>query len=416
MSNLQPGYELGKGRYIFKKKLGEGGFGVTFLADDTRNGRLVVIKTLNEKMRSDKDSPYFRDKFNNEAVKLGQCDHPHIVKLMDEIIYDDLKFPYLVMEYIPGKNLLQYTKDCSFLPQEEALLYIQQIASALKVVHTKNLYHLDVNPRNIMIREIGKNKYEAVLIDFGTSRRADADLQSVINQFLSHSYAPIERYRQGKQGAYTDVYGLSATLYFMLTGKDPEQAKPREGFIRNGRRDPLISPDVYQNTIDENVSNVILWGMAFEPEDRPQSIEEWLDKLLIQPDKQEVEMDAYVAPKPKKVWLNSAITGLVYGLMTSPLQSIVAKTDTVFILVCWLLPLIGLIFVQYRGTVNFFNGKLIAFLFLVAAAIAISFLLNQPSDSKLLVTILIVFSSMLWSCLWTGIFVSLFPKQMYVKQ
>ena len=281
-SLLQPGYELGKEKYIFQSKLGEGGFGITFLAEDKKSCKQVVIKTLNEQMRRRANFRYFREKFNNEAVKLAQCNHPHIVKLMDEIIYDESEWPYLVMEYIAGKNLERYIKeDYGFLLQKEALDYALQIADALKMVHQMNLFHLDVNPRNIIIKNDSK---EAVLIDFGTSRRADADLKSVINEFISLSYAPIERYRQEEQGAYTDVYGLSATLYFMLTGKDPEEAGTRERLINWGRPDPLIAPNnLCKNSsekIEEKVEQAILWGLALEPKDRPQTIEEWLVALL----------------------------------------------------------------------------------------------------------------------------------------
>jgi serine/threonine protein kinase len=417
---LQTGCKLAKDRYIFQEQLGEGGFGITFLAKDTRNGRLVVIKTPNKAMRRDANFIYFRDKFSNEAVKLGQCNHPHIVKLMDEIIYDEFEFPYLVMEYIPGLNLQDYIlSQRNFLSQEEALLYIRQIADALKVVHQMSLFHLDVNPRNIIIRN---DKKEAVLIDFGTSRRADADLKSVINQFISRSYAPIERYRLKEQGAYTDVYGLSATLYFMLTGIGPVEADTRGNLIKQGRIDPLRPPNEYGSNIDVNVNDTILWGMAFEPKDRPQSIQEWLDKLLLPSSFVEIKPSSHysqqlnpIRDSVKKInitksLLESLLTSSIYGLLICSLP-LMATTNLKILIVSGsigLLALTGLIFAQYYNWFNLLNRKVVKYTTFALAIFALSMLLWRSPDLLLITIILVLFNS--WGLLCMGILIYLFPK------
>jgi serine/threonine protein kinase len=367
VNSLQPGYEIGKGRYIFKKKLGEGGFGITFLAEDKNSSKQVVVKTLNENMRHHPDFRYFREKFNNEAVKLAQCNHPHIVKLMDEIIYDESEWPYLVMEYIAGKNLERYIKEeCGFLQQKEALRYGLQIADALRAVHQMKLFHLDVNPRNIIIRS---DKKEAVLIDFGTSRRADADLKSVINEFISRSYAPIERYRQLEQGAYTDVYGLSATLYFMLAGRDPEAADTRDRLTKLGRPDPLMAPiissDNSDEKIEERVEQAILQGLALEPEDRPQSIQKWLNLLgigntqkVVLQKTEETENESLVSTwsNTLELLVKAQLTGLKYGLLIFPaivLIKVLGNAGNWILAAIWLLLVICSSILHKRRIINF---------------------------------------------------------------
>ncbi len=360
-SLLQPGYELGKGRYIFQRKLGEGGFGITFLAEDKKGCKQVVIKTLNEQMRCRADFRYFREKFNNEAVKLAQCNHPHIVKLLDEIIYDESEWPYLVMEYIAGKNLARYIKEeRGFLSQKEAFHYAFQIADALKMVHQMNLFHLDVNPRNIIIKN---DNNEAILIDFGTSRRADADFKSVINEFISRSYAPIERYRQQEQGAYTDVYGLSATLYFMLTGKDPEEAETRERLIKRGRPDPLIAPnnlcDKSDDKIEERVEQAILCGLALEPQDRPQTIEKWLVALLPNPNINPPPMTIKNNSSTLELLGRSAFMSVAIWLLLISVLKVIVNSDISYVVS--LLLCVGLIFLsQYRLPAN--NSKIYLFI------------------------------------------------------
>jgi serine/threonine protein kinase len=161
-----PGQVLQDGKYSIEKKLGQGGFGITYLARDKKDN-LVVIKTLKD---ADKDSPDFnkcQQDFVNEALRLKGCQHPHIVKVYELIKEGDLWG--MVMEYIEGEDLGSLGK----LPESEALLYIRQIGEALTVVHKNGLLHRDVKPPNIMVRS---GKSEAVLIDFGIAREFTPDV------------------------------------------------------------------------------------------------------------------------------------------------------------------------------------------------------------------------------------------------
>jgi eukaryotic-like serine/threonine-protein kinase len=177
------GQKLQDGKYIIEKKLGQGGFGITYLAKDRINNQFV-IKTLKE--TSDDDFDNNQQNFVNEALKLAKCSHPHIVKVYECIKEGDLWG--IVMEYIEGEELAYKNLPLS---ESEALLYINQIGEALEVVHGKGLLHRDVKPNNIIIRS---GKAQAVLIDFGIAREFNPNVTQTHTEFITPFYAPPEQY------------------------------------------------------------------------------------------------------------------------------------------------------------------------------------------------------------------------------
>lgn len=260
------------GRYAIEAQLGQGGFGITYLARD-RKGNLVVIKTLKDEVLTDPEFTQFREKFQrdfrDEALRLALCRHPHIVQV--ENCFHEGQLPCIAMEYVEGEELRQRVKKQGALSEPEALLYIRQIGEALTVIHDKGLLHRDVKPHNIMVR---KTKLEAVLIDFGIAREFIPDMTLTHTQALTHGFAPIEQYaEQAKRGEYTDVYALAGTLYYLLTAKVPTPAPARAAKIS------LEPPQQINSSISNRVAWAIVKGMAFEPEERPQSVQDWL-KLL----------------------------------------------------------------------------------------------------------------------------------------
>ena len=262
-----PGQVLQNGKYTIEKKLGHGGFGITYLARD-KKGNPVVIKTLKDADQNSSDFDKRQQDFVNQALRLKGCQHPHIVKVYELIKEGELWS--IVMEYIDGEDLINQ----GILPESQALRYIQQIGEALTVVHNNGLLHRDVKPQNIMVRA---GQSEAVLIDFGIAREfiPEQTLTHTIN--LTPSYAPPEQYnRRGKWAAYTDIYALAATLYKLLTRQAPESSVTR---ILGS---PLVPPKQINPNISERVNDAILKGMDLKPENRPQSVQEWL-ALLQQP-------------------------------------------------------------------------------------------------------------------------------------
>ncbi|MEM7581511.1 MAG: serine/threonine-protein kinase, partial [Cyanobacteria bacterium P01_A01_bin.80] len=204
-----PKQQLQSGKFTIQKVLGGGGYGVTYSALDANTNKTVAIKTLNPIHQSQADFEQQQVKFVQEAFRLVQCNHPHIVKFHEVINESGLWG--MVMEHISGQDLAVYISQQGKLSEPEALKYINQIGTALEYIHQQGLLHRDVKPTNIVLRE---NQQEAVLIDFGLAREFDLNQTGSMTNSKTEGYAPIEQYeRRGKFGAYTDVYALAATLY-----------------------------------------------------------------------------------------------------------------------------------------------------------------------------------------------------------
>ncbi|WP_017745710.1 serine/threonine-protein kinase [Scytonema hofmannii] len=264
------GQKLQGGKYTIDRQLGEGGFGITYRAVNN-NGQYVVIKTLNDTVQSHSHFAKFQQDFLNEAIKLAKCRHANIVSI-HEVIQEDTLW-CIVMEYIDGENLATQVERQGTLSEKEALHYIQQIGEALTVVHNNGLLHRDVKPENIVLRA---NKSEAVLIDFGIAREFTQNLTQTHTQMLADGFAPVEQYdKRAKRGAYTDVYALAATLYFLLTGEVPTISPLRAiGTL-------LEEPKTLNSSISNSVNQAILKGMEVKPENRLQSVQQWLELLSI---------------------------------------------------------------------------------------------------------------------------------------
>jgi serine/threonine protein kinase len=268
-------------KYTIVKVLGEGGFGITYLAQDSKGNR-VVIKTLNHRMQHSPKFPQRQEDFLNEALRLAKCAHPHIVQIYEVFQKGDLWC--IVMEYIPGENLSSLIDNRGVLSEAEALTYIKQIGAALIHCHSKNVLHRDVKPENIMLRKgrFGINPpLEAVLIDFGMARKFTFDRVDNHTPLCTPGFAPIEQYfRTWKRGDYTDVYSLAATLYVCLTNTVPKSAVERaEDIINKHKHDPLVPPNRINPHISYQVNQAILQGMTLEAQNRPQTVQEWLGLL-----------------------------------------------------------------------------------------------------------------------------------------
>jgi serine/threonine protein kinase len=272
----QSGQTLYGGRYLIERYLGQANFGITYLASHKNSDR-AIVKTVSDRVLTHPDYAEFWDNyrrnFDREATKLALCRHPHIVQI-DNIFYEE-SLPCIAMEDITGENLWKYVKYQGVLPEIEALRYIQQIGAALTLLHDKGLLHRDLNPHNIKVRS---GVSEVVLIDFGIARDFIADVPQDDREAFSQGFTPIEQYdREAKRGEFTDVYALAATLYFLLTGKVPTPASLRLVW------DSLVPPKHRNPRISNTVNQAILQGMALQPEHRPQSVQEWLNLLGINP-------------------------------------------------------------------------------------------------------------------------------------
>jgi serine/threonine-protein kinase len=266
--NSLNGTTLQNGKYTLTELLGQGGFGVTYKAIHHLLNQVVVIKTLNESLRSEPDFADYQRKFQDEARRLALCIHPNIVRVSDFFVEAGLA--YMVMDYVPGPTLDQVVLPDRPLPETTAIYYIRQIGEALQTVHRNGLLHRDVKPQNIILRE---GTQEVVLIDFGIAREFTPGSTQTHTNLISSGYAPLEQYLpQEKRTPATDVYGLAATLYTLLTAQVPVASILRD-------RQPMPSPREWRPDISASISEAVMRGMAVEARYRPVTIEDWLALL-----------------------------------------------------------------------------------------------------------------------------------------
>ena len=265
----KPGQLIQQERYVIEEVLGVGGFGITYRAREKESNHLIAIKTPNDLRQNQTDFAAHQEKFIKEAFRLAKCNHNHIVQVKD--ICQEKGLWCMIMDYIADSNLEQYVIEQGVLSKSQALKYINQIGNALDYIHQQGLLHRDVKPSNIMLR---RNNTEAVLIDFGLAREFIVGKAMTQTNSRTECYAPIEQYRQkAERGAYTDVYALAATFYYLLTAVEPLPAQ----FRWQGAN--LIPPQRHNCQISDRLNRAIITGMALEPEKRPQSVPEWLELL-----------------------------------------------------------------------------------------------------------------------------------------
>ena len=242
MQHLQHNTTLQGGKYRIERVLGQGGFGITYLATQTSLQRKVAIKEFFMKDSCSRDETtrtmstpstgnsklveMYRKKFIKEARNLARLKHPNIISVID--VFEENGTVYYAMPYLSGGSLQDYVDAHGALSEATAMKYIKQIAKALKYMHEEqHICHYDVKPANILLDDKGN----AMLIDFGISKNYDAAGHETTTTpvGMSEGYAPIEQYQQNIEefSPVSDVYALGATLYFLLHGKRPVSAVHR---------------------------------------------------------------------------------------------------------------------------------------------------------------------------------------------
>ena len=241
MNALRSNSTLQGGKYRIIKKLGQGGFGITYLAENTMLEGKVAIKEFFFKEYCERNEltchvtvptsnnrdtvQRFKQKFIKEAKTIFRLNHPNIVRILD--VFEENDTAYYVMEYIEGESLSDMVTRRGAIPFAEAIGYVKAAAEALMYIHSKKINHLDIKPGNLMKRN---DDGEIVLIDFGVAKQYDlATSQGTTTTpvGISCGYSPTEQYR--KNGVQTfspqsDVYSLAATLFKLLTGNTPPEA------------------------------------------------------------------------------------------------------------------------------------------------------------------------------------------------
>jgi len=255
--------------------------GSVYLADDLLlDGRLCALKEIfHDPNLSEETLKQAREQFFREATILARLDHPNLPKVSDFFSSDGRDF--LVMDYIPGKDLralmVEARQKGEFLPEREVLSWASQLCDALKYLHSLDppVLHRDIKPSNIKVTPNGLIK----LVDFGLVKlMAPDELTVTILQGRGTAlYTPLEQYGgdSGHTDVQSDIYAFGASLYHLLTGTPPVEA--RERFLNPESLVPIqdINPDISNRT-----QRAVAWGMNLHPADRPDSIEIFQRALL----------------------------------------------------------------------------------------------------------------------------------------
>lgn len=275
--HIPPGTVL-MGRYLVGRVLGEGGFGITYIGCDLRLELKVAIKeyfptnwvarhsdvSLAVSNYAGAAGSYEKGKsrFLYEARTMAKMDkQPEIVSVRD--FFELNNTAYIVMEYVDGTTFKELVAQRGGrIPAGELLHLIEPLFSALSAVHAAGLIHRDISPDNLML-ERGSVR----LLDFGCARESTQG-DETMTITLKHGYAPIEQYQHRGQGPWTDVYGLSATIYYCLTGKTPPQALDRL------MDDEIIMPRRLGVDLTEKQEKALLRGMGIKQHQRFRSVEE----------------------------------------------------------------------------------------------------------------------------------------------
>lgn len=308
--HLVPG-TLVKQRYKIGRVLGEGGFGITYIGIDTVLNLKVAIKEFYMSgyvNRNHDASPNVfatlgthrdtfeknREKFLNEARVLAQFyGEAGIVGVRD--FCEENGTAYIIMDFLNGVDLKTYLEQKGRLAPEEAVKLLMPVMTSLQHVHAEGIIHRDISPDNIMVMEDGSTK----LLDFGAAREiSQTDIKS-LSVILKPGYAPEEQYRsKGRQGPWTDVYALAATLYKCIVGATPDDAMERM------YRDRLPSPAAADAACPIAISNVIIKGLAVRQADRYQDVASFLADLktaMDDPDNAELAPDTReIAPAQER--------------------------------------------------------------------------------------------------------------------
>ncbi|MEM7530561.1 MAG: serine/threonine-protein kinase [Chloroflexota bacterium] len=297
-TTLQPNHTLNNGRYRITRILGQGGFGAVYLAEDLNLvGTMVAIK---ENLHTSLEA---QRQFEREALLLARLRHPNLPRVTDHFVdksFDAAGRYYLVMDYIEGEDLKviarMHHQKYGELSEGLVMEWVTQVMDALEFMHTWQdpatgqltpIIHRDIKPANIRVTPQGR----VYLVDFGIAKE-DTPVKTVYSiPALTPDYAPPEQYREfgGRTDARSDIYALGATIYVLLVGKAPLDAKARH----DGHE--TKSPRSFNRSISRRIDNVVMRAMQMQPTRRYADVGE-MRQTLLQGTKSEQKTEREVRP------------------------------------------------------------------------------------------------------------------------
>jgi tRNA A-37 threonylcarbamoyl transferase component Bud32 len=341
--------------YVLERVLGQGGFGITYLARDTNLDQAVAIKEYlpvdvatrrpdaSVRSRTEDQSERYRwglDRFIREARTLARFDHPNIVRVLS--VFEHNNTAYMVMRFEEGENLAALLERRRTLPEDELMRVVLPILDGLALVHNAGFIHRDIKPDNIHIRADGS----PVLLDFGSARHSMGHARTV-TILVAPGYAPFEQYYSSgeNQGPWTDIYSLGATCYRAIAGIAPMDAIARSKGILGSTREILIpAATIGSGRYSASLLKAIDHALEFSEKDRPQSIAEWRRELASghkpapRAATATISVTPATAPAPVAAIPAAAPATSVRGpLLWATLGAVVA-TVAVIAIVFWVLP------------------------------------------------------------------------------
>jgi len=281
-SDLPRGYQLLW--YKIDRVLGRGTFGVTYLATDTNLDRQVAVKEYfplefsvrkrdlsiqAESAESQETHLACLQRFLTEARTLAKLNHPNIVRVYN--VFEENKTAYMAMEYEKGESLSTLIRGHKIQEESRILKILHPMLDALEYIHQRGFIHRDIKPSNIYIRRDDS----PILLDFGSTRVTPKQDSDTLTQLVSQGYAPHEQYGGGsdRQGQWTDIYALGATLYALVCNRSPVNALERVSANYSGGKDPLTPASILgAKKFSAQLLNAIDTAMQVTPTDRPENI------------------------------------------------------------------------------------------------------------------------------------------------
>ena len=280
--------------YLVDKVLGQGGFGITYLAHDPNLDQFVAVKEylpMELAVRDGDNSVYPASEANGERYKWGlerfiseartlaKFKHPAIVRVLS--VFEENNTAYMVMEYERGESFQQVIDQRKDFSEQELLRILGPLLDGLELIHENGFIHRDIKPANIYIRRDGS----PVLLDFGSARQALGEQTKSLTSIVSPGYAPFEQYysKSDRQGPWTDIYSLAATMYRAVTGLMPMDAIDRSEAILKAEKDAFISAQTLgAGKYSTQFLRAIDAGLQFSEKKRPQTVDEWRQQLGIE--------------------------------------------------------------------------------------------------------------------------------------
>lgn len=290
VDELKPGTSLMHGQYVIEKFLNAGGFGITYLAKDSLDRKIVIkecfpgafcrrSKTIVQ-ARSRAHQPELKSivrLFVQEARSLSKLTHPNIVGVHQ--VFEDNDTAYMALDFVEGRDLLDTLEDPDHgLKPDQIKSILTDILGAVGFVHKQNMLHRDISPDNILIDA----NMRPVLIDFGAAREQATKQSRVLSalRVVKDGYSPQEFYIAGsEQSPSSDLYALGASFYHLIANEVPPNSQARLASIASGEKDPYVPLVDRIEGYDRNFLAALDMSLRVLPKDRVQSAQDWLDMM-----------------------------------------------------------------------------------------------------------------------------------------